>query len=136
MKSMLKAKKQWRILSLVLGIATFCSCNQNGGLGGGLSGTWQGTAQFETRIIPGRYLIRESNGKLSGDYQDCNENFSQCQPVGTISGTREQNAISFLIKVNNQDVAEFIGTTESTQKIMEGTLRDSDGTGTLRLNKK
>jgi hypothetical protein len=136
MKTLLKTKKPLLVLSLMFGMVTLGSCNQTGGLGAGLSGTWQGTAQFDSKIIPGRYLIRESNGKLSGDYQNCNENFSQCQAGGTIVGTRDQNSISFLIKVDNQDVAEFIGTTESTQKIMDGTIRDAEGTGTLRLDKK
>jgi hypothetical protein len=120
-----------------MGVAMFSSCNPNAGLnGGGVSGTWEGNAEFDTRIVPGRYLIRESNGKLSGDFQSCNENFNQCQASGTISGTRDQNSISFVIKVGNQDAVEFIGTTESTQKIMEGTVRDAEGTGTMRLNKK
>jgi hypothetical protein len=136
MKTLLKTKQPLLVLSLMVGIVTLGSCNQNGGAGAGLSGTWQGTAQFDTKIIPGRYLIRESNGKLSGDYQNCNENFSQCQTGGTIVGTRDQNTISFLIKISNQDAAEFGGTTDSTQKIMEGTIRDSEGTGTLRLDKK
>ena len=126
------------LVALVLmGVVMFSSCNLNAGLnGGGLSGTWEGNAEFDTRIVPGRYLIRESSGKLSGEFQSCNENFSQCQAIGTISGTRDQNSISFVIKVNNQDVVEFIGTTESTQKIMEGTVKDAEGTGTMRLNKK
>jgi hypothetical protein len=125
MKTLLKTKI---VLSCLIGMVSLSSCPQNGAPGAGLSGTWQGTAQFDTKIIPGRYLIR--------DYQNCNENFSQCQTGGAIVGTRDQNTISFLIKINNQDAAEFIGTTESTQKIMEGTIRDSEGTGTLRLDKK
>lgn len=133
MKTLLRTKI---VLSCLIGIVSLSSCPQNGIPGAGLSGTWQGTAQFDAKIIPGRYLIQENNGKLSGDYQNCNENFSQCQTAGTIVGTRDQNSISFLIKVNNQDAAEFIGTTESTQKIMDGTIRDSEGTGRLRLDKK
>ena len=126
------------LVALVLmGVVMFSSCNPNAGLnGGGLSGTWEGNAEFDTRIVPGRYLIRESSGRLSGDFQSCNETFIQCQASGTISGTRDQNSIGFVIKVNNQDVVEFLGTTESTQKIMEGTVKDAEGTGTMRLNKK
>lgn len=133
MKTLLRTKI---VLSCLIGIVSLSSCPQNGITGAGLSGTWQGTAQFDAKIIPGRYLIQENNGKLSGNYQDCNETFSQCQAAGTIVGTRDQNTISFVIKVNNQDAAEFIGTTESTQKIMDGTIRDSEGTGRLRLDKK
>jgi hypothetical protein len=133
MKTLLRTKI---VLSGLIGIVSLSSCPQGTIPGGGLSGTWQGTAQFDAKIIPGRYLIQENNGKLGGNYQDCNETFTQCQNVGTIVGTRDQNSISFLIKVNNQDAAEFVGTTESTQKIMEGTFRDGDGTGTLRLDKK
>ncbi len=133
MKTLLQTKI---VLSCLIGVVSLSSCPQNGGLGAGLSGTWQGTVQFETRIIPGRYVIRESGGKLSGDYSNCTEDFSQCQATGAIVGTRDQNTISFVIKINNQDAAEFGGTTDSTQKIMEGTLRDADGTGTLRLDKK
>jgi hypothetical protein len=136
MKTRLNFRPSPIVLSCLIGMASLSSCPQSGGLGAGLSGTWQGTAQFEAKIIPGRYAIQESNGKLTGNYQNCNENFSQCQAGGTIVGTRDQNSISFLIKVNNQDAAEFIGTTDSTQKIMDGTIRDSDGTGTLRLDKK
>jgi hypothetical protein len=137
MKMLLKTKIPLFVFSLTVGVLSLSSCNPNAGLnGGGVSGTWQGNAQFEARFVPGRYLIRENNGKLSGDYQNCNETFSQCQTSGTIVGNRDQNAISFVIKINNQDAAEFIGTTESTQKIMEGSIRDSDGTGTLRLDKK
>jgi hypothetical protein len=136
MKTRLNFRPSPIVLSCLIGMASLSSCPQSGGLGTGLSGTWQGTAQFEAKIIPGRYAIQESNGKLTGNYQNCNENFSQCQAGGTIVGTRDQNSISFLIKVNNQDAAEFIGTTDSTQKIMDGTIRDSDGTGTLRLDKK
>ncbi len=129
-------KKRFLAPTALIAVLGFTSCPGSGLAGGGLSGTWQGTAQFETKIVPGRYAIQESNGKLSGNYQECNENFSQCQNVGTIVGTRDQNTIRFVIKVSNQDAAEFGGTTDSTQKIMEGTIRDSEGTGTLRLEKK
>lgn len=129
-------KKRFLVLTALIGVLGFTACPGNGLAGGGLNETWEGNAEFDTRIVPGRYLIRENNGKLSGDYQNCNETFSQCQASGSLVGTRDQNSISFVISINNQDAAEFIGTTESTLKIMEGTIRDPDGTGTLRLNKK
>ncbi len=136
MKTRLNTKPSLIVLSSLIGVVSLTSCPQSGVAGAGLSGTWQGTAQFDAKIIPGRYLIQESNGKLSGNYQNCNENFSQCQAGGTIVGTRDQNSISFLIKIDNQDAAEFIGTTDSIQRFMDGTIRDSDGTGRLRLDKK
>ena len=133
-------KNWYLVLASLVGVLGFTSCPgggvPSGGGGGGLSGTWQGNAQFDGRFIPARYLIKETNGTLTGDVQDCNETFTQCQTVGSLGGKRDQSAVNFVVQVNNQVALLFAGTTDSTKTIMDGTVTDPQGNGTMRLDKK
>jgi hypothetical protein len=135
-------KNWYQVLGALVGVLGLTSCpggsvpGGGGGGSGGLSGTWQGNAQFEGRFIPARYLIKDTNGTLTGDVQDCNETFTQCQTVGNLGGKRDQSAVNFEVKVNNQVALSFAGTTDSTKTIMDGTVTDPQGNGTMRLDKK
>jgi hypothetical protein len=108
-----------------------------GGSGGGtsLAGTWQGTATISDTSFSRQLKLTEANGQLSGDYEICATDFSQCERASGINGQRMNSSVTISVSENAEAVT-FTGTTESSRSEIAGTVQFRDLTGSFSFKKK
>jgi hypothetical protein len=123
---------------------TACPANTKPGTGipgggsggsGGLTGAWQGTVTISDTSFSRRLKLTEANGQLSGDYEICAADFSQCERASGINGQRTNSSVTIGVS-ENTDAVTFTGTTESTRSEIAGTVQFRDLTGSFSFKKK